>query len=70
RYYMVVIETGARQPWFFACNAALQLGLLHEQRQEKTLARAAFRRCLELQPEEYAAGLHARAKAGLDRVRG
>ena len=70
RYYTFTIEAGARQPWFFACNAALQLGLLYEQRQEKKLARAAFRRCLDIRPEEYGAGLHTRAKAGLERVRG
>ena len=69
RYYTQTIESGARQPWYFACNAAFQLGLLYEKQKNYDLASAAFRRCLEIKPEEYAASLHARAKAGLARVR-
>ncbi len=68
-FYEKTIKTGEKSPWYFACNAALQLGLLHEERRQNQNARTAFRRCLEIKPEEYAASLHARAKAGLNRLK-
>lgn len=69
RHYRQTLETGAKNPAYFACNAALQLGLLYEEQGDYAQARAAYRRCLELQPEEYRASLHTKAKAGLGRVR-
>jgi tetratricopeptide (TPR) repeat protein len=70
KFYSQTIEAGAKEPWYFACNAAFQLGLLYEERREWANARAAFQRCLKINPEEYAASLHARAKAGVNRVKG
>ncbi|MCW5923383.1 MAG: tetratricopeptide repeat protein [Saprospiraceae bacterium] len=67
--YTQTIESGAKDPWYFACNAALQLGLLYEEIKDKANARAAFQRCLSIKPEEYAASLHAQAKAGLGRTK-
>lgn len=69
RLYTQTMDNGAKDPWYFACNAALQLGLLYEAKKDAANARAAFRRCLGMKPEEYAASLHAQAKAGLGRVR-
>ena len=70
RLYTQAIETGAGKPWYFACSAALYLGMLHEQQGAREKARVAYQHCLEIKPEEYAAGLHARAKAGLNRLEG
>lgn len=69
RLYTETADKGAKDPWYFACNAALQLGLLHEENKDAANARAAFTRCLSMKPEEYTASLHAQAKAGLGRVR-
>lgn len=69
RCYNQTIEAGAKKPWYFACNAALQLGLLYEQQRDEKQARAAFNRCLDIKPEEYGASLHTRAKAGLARLK-
>lgn len=69
-FYEKTIRTGSRMPQYFACNAALQLGLLHEDRRQLAEARKSFERCLEIEPEEYGASLHARAKAGLNRLKG
>jgi len=69
RLYTQTMDNGAKEPWYFACNAALQLGLLHEAKKDLANARAAFNRCLSMKPEEYAASLHAQAKAGLGRVK-
>ncbi|MFN0015080.1 MAG: tetratricopeptide repeat protein [Saprospiraceae bacterium] len=68
RRYEQTIEKGRKNPAHFACNAALQLGLLHEEKGSTAKAKAAFERCLELQPEDYRASLHAKAKAGLSRL--
>jgi tetratricopeptide (TPR) repeat protein len=69
RLYTQTMDNGAKDPWYFACNAALQLGLLYEEIKDMVNARAAFQRCLSIKPEEYAASLHAQAKAGLGRVK-
>lgn len=66
--YQQTVEKGEKAPWYFACNAALQLGLLYEEKRDFQNAAAAFRRCLRIKPEEYAGSLHGQAKAGLGRV--
>lgn len=67
RFYQQTLDDGAKEPWYFACNAALQIGLLHEEKRDYSKARSAFQRCLGLHPKEYANSLHAQAKAGLSR---
>ncbi|MEO6038936.1 MAG: hypothetical protein ABIQ93_11025 [Saprospiraceae bacterium] len=69
RWYDQTIERGAADPAYFACNAALQLGLLYEETKDFGQARQAFNRCLALKPEVYATSLHAQAKAGLSRLK-
>lgn len=66
--YQATIDKGEKQPWYFACNAALQLGLMFEKQQNRDKAKLYFKKCLALHPEEYAASLHAKAKAGLNRL--
>jgi hypothetical protein len=66
--YGRTIENGARDPWYYACNAALQLGLLYEALGDRLQARLAFKRCLKIEPDDYAGSLHTKAKAGLNRV--
>lgn len=68
--YDRTIEQGQNSEAFFACNAALQAGLIEEKRGRKTSARTYFNRCLSLKPEEYRTGLHQQAKAGLSRLGG
>lgn len=69
RYYNLAIGKGSGKPWYFACNSALQLGLLYEDRKEWTNARAAYQKAIKIDTEEYSASLHARAKAGYNRVK-
>lgn len=69
-YYNQVISAGATQPWYFACNAALQLGNLYEERKDWANARQAYQKAVKIDPEEYATSLHARAKAGINRTKG
>jgi tetratricopeptide (TPR) repeat protein len=68
RYQKTVLE-GAKAPWQFACNSALQMGLIYEGKGDWKNAKVAFQQCLKIDPEEYAASFHAKAKAGLNRVK-
>ncbi|MEZ4894712.1 MAG: hypothetical protein R2778_17075 [Saprospiraceae bacterium] len=68
-YFKQTIELGEKRPWYFACNAALQLGIMKELALDVQSAQLWFKKCLSIQPEEYATSLHAKAKAGLNRIK-
>ena len=68
QYYEQTISLGEQQPWYFACNAALQTGYLLEEKNDRENARIYYRKCLNMRPKEYASGLHAKAKARLNRL--
>ena len=53
---------------YYACNAALQIGLLHENFGDNDEAEKWFDRCLEMNPDVYSKSLHHKAKAGLKRL--
>ncbi|MEN0005413.1 MAG: tetratricopeptide repeat protein [Bacteroidota bacterium] len=66
--YRSTITRGRKAPYFFACNAALQMGLIYEEQGNVALAKAAFQDCLRIKPDEYRTGLHQKAKSGLARL--
>lgn len=68
-FYGHTIALGKEHPAFYACNAALQAGLLEEKRGHPGAAMKYFRICLSLNPAEYKTGLHLLAKAGLNRIK-
>ncbi|MBU6339994.1 MAG: hypothetical protein KGS48_00745 [Bacteroidetes bacterium] len=70
QFYQQAVQLGSSDPWYYACNAALQMGIIHEKQGSFAEARKAFQTCLNLKTEEYGASLHAQAKAGLSRVKG
>lgn len=53
---------------YFACSAALQLGLLYEKEKNYIQAKVYFKKCLELHPEGYSTSLHQKAKIALARM--
>ena len=67
-FYQQTLQSGAAQPWYFACRAALETGRIYEQQGKKELAREAYQKCLATKPAEHRAGLHQAAKAGLNRL--
>jgi hypothetical protein len=69
-FYTHTISLGRDNPAYYACNAALQAGLLEEERGNPRAAKRYFETCLSINPAEYRTGLHMLAKAGLDRVGG
>lgn len=62
------IELGENLKTYYACNAALQVGIIYEQNNEMQQAKSYFQKCLSMSPEEYRNGLHQKAKAGLKRL--
>jgi len=54
---------------FFACSAALQIGLIYEKKRLKSTAKGYFETCLKMDSDRYENSLHAKAKAGLSRVK-
>lgn len=69
-FYEETLLQGAKNPAYFACNAALLAGQIHEKNSQPALARKMYETCLSLQPEEYRNSLHQKAKAGLNRLGG
>jgi Tfp pilus assembly protein PilF len=68
-FYTKTIAQGKAETYYFACNAALQLGILYENKKNYAAAKTNFNLCLTISPSEYKDGLHQKAKAGLNRIR-
>ncbi len=67
-YYESTYANGQRQTWYFAANAALNLGLLYEEEGEASKAESYYRKCLALRNHEYQNSIDQKAKAGLNRL--
>ena len=68
KYYQTTIDRGKDASYYFACNAALQIGRIYESQKNKTKAEEFFNLCLSIKPDEYRNSLHQKAKAGLNRI--
>jgi tetratricopeptide (TPR) repeat protein len=66
--YQQTVNEGKNEVYYFACNAAFQLGFIYEQQGNKSLARNYYNLCLDMNPTEYSSSVHQKAKAGLSRV--
>jgi len=69
QYYLYSIGAGMRDNTFFACNSALQLGLISEHQELYEDAIKYFEVCLKMKPSIYKSQLHNKAKAGLNRIK-
>lgn len=69
QYYQTTILEGKDEPYYFACNAALQAGNILEGQKRYQQARIFYNLCLEMRPDQYRNGLHQKAKAGLNRLK-
>lgn len=70
KYYQAAIRLGKGRPEYYAARAALQMGYIYEKRNQKTLAIAAFKECLDMGDHEYKDSLDQRAKSGIARCKG
>lgn len=68
-YYNAVYHRGVEEGYYFACNAALQMGLIFEAQGQLEEAAVYFERCLDARAEVYQNSLHMAAKAGLQRIK-
>lgn len=68
RYYNLTIEKGQNKPWYFAANAALQMGIIYENMKKYGIARSYYKRCLSMNPTEFKNSISQKAKAGLSRT--
>jgi tetratricopeptide (TPR) repeat protein len=68
-YYDKTIQAGKSTRYYYACNAALQMGTIYEDYGNTAKAREYYNFCLALNPDDYADGLHSKAKAGLGRLK-
>ncbi len=66
--YQKSIALGKNAPFYFACNAALQTGMIYETLGKPEQAKEFFRLCLSMNPDDYRTSLHQAAKAGLSRI--
>lgn len=67
-YYEATITAGREESYFFACNAALQMGIIYEKLMLYSKANTYYKLCLALKPDEYRNSLHQKAKAGKNRL--
>ncbi len=67
--YVKTILRGEKQPWYFAANSALQLGLIYENEGNPEKARQYYKKCLAMNYDEYRTSISQKAKAGLSRVK-
>lgn len=67
KYYgkTMIVENSSS---YYTCNAALQSGLILESQAREGQALHYFRRCLEMDPEDYKSSLHQKAKTGIQRI--
>ena len=66
--YVKVIHEGAEDQRYYACNAALQVGLIMIELERTAQAKHYFQQCLLLSPEEYRQSLHQKARLGLQKL--
>jgi tetratricopeptide (TPR) repeat protein len=67
-YFDQTVQKGMNSPTYYPCNAALQLGILYTELGQKAKAKQSFNVCLSLNPDDHADALHAKAKAGLQKL--
>jgi hypothetical protein len=66
-YYQMAMKNGDSYPYYFAANAALNLGLIYEELENLTQAKYYFEKCLKMKDHEYQRSIDQKAKAGLKR---
>lgn len=67
-FYEQVLDMSGDQPWYFAPNAALQLGYLKMDK-DKTEAKMYFNKALSYKKHEYKNSIDAKAKAALNQLK-
>ncbi|TSA30404.1 MAG: tetratricopeptide repeat protein [Bacteroidetes bacterium] len=69
QYYSMTITNGRNLPYYYAANAALNLGWIYEEQGNDIAADTNFRLCISMDYDEYQNSLRPKAKAGLSRIK-
>jgi hypothetical protein len=67
-YYQMAVKNGSSYPYYFAANAALNLGLIYEELENTAMAKQYYEQCLKMRDHEYQRSIDQKAKAGLKRL--
>ena len=67
--YHEVVEKGTGSTWYFPSNAALQLGMIYEERGDTAMALGAYHTCLKMNSSGYRNSIGNKAKLGIKRLR-
>ena len=66
--YQATINQGRALKYYFAANAALQMGKVYERRRNTAKAKEAFNAAISMKNHEYESSIESQAKAGLKRL--
>jgi len=66
--YKKTVELGTDKQFYYAANAALNLGIIYEQQGDLKNAESWYRKCLSMRNHDYQNSIDQKAKAGLDRL--
>jgi tetratricopeptide (TPR) repeat protein len=66
--YLRTISLSGTEPYYYAPNAALQLGYLYLDRRDKANARKYFQKALDYRGHEYESSIESKAKLALERL--
>lgn len=66
--YQAAIKFGANLSYYFAANAALQMGKIYESKKDKQQAAKAYKLALNMKSHDYQNSIDSEAKAGLARI--
>jgi tetratricopeptide (TPR) repeat protein len=68
-HYRETIKAGEKMPYYYAANAALQLGIIYEKRNDFASARTYYTEVLSMDFDEYHFSITNKAQAGLNRIK-
>jgi hypothetical protein len=68
-FYQKTIDNGSKSPYFFAANAALQMGIIYEKMTDFKKAEEYYKLAQSMENEEYKNSINQKAKAGLNRIK-
>lgn len=66
--YKEIVEKGMGTSWYFPSNAALQLGIIHEEMGDTTKALEFYQACLKMNRSAYRNSIGNKAKSGIRRL--
>ncbi len=70
RNYLVAIKLGENRREHYAARAALQIGMIYEERGDKATAIKYYEQCMNMEGHEYKDSLDQKAKSGIARCKG